>query len=205
MATIIILLTLLLIAIIIWWSRTMAMKNARLRLNNLANIEADSVDTKTDEFADLFGAIDEKLNEENSEAILTTGEFPCQRPTENGSQPCHQRSSDTAKTIDTDRLIMLFEDKNMVNELIHDFINSHQQDMALLEQSIKQGNLTEMRSIAHRMKGVARTMECDQLADLLEQIEKAIREEKLTSDAYSIKTIQALTQQMLTEHHHERL
>ena len=181
----------------------MAVKNARLGQNNLTNIEADSVDTKTDEFADLFGAIDEKLNEENSEAILTTGEFSSQRPTENGSQPCHQRSSDTAKTIDTDRLIMLFEDKNMVNELIHDFINSHQQDMALLEQSIKQGNLTEIGSIAHRMKGVARTMECHQLADPLEQIEHATKKEKQTADAYSLTLIKALTKQMLAEHNSE--
>lgn len=203
MTIIITVLTLLIIATIIWWHRKMAAKNTRQRQERLPNVEADPADTKTDEFADLFSAIEEKFNDENSETIVTTGEFRRQQPTEIDPIACHHGTLDKTKIIDTDRLITLFEDKDMVNELIDDFINGHQQDLTLLEQSIKQGNRKETSSIAHRMKGAARTLECHQLADPLAQIEIAKKEEKLTSDTDSINTIKALTQQMLTEYHHE--
>jgi HPt (histidine-containing phosphotransfer) domain-containing protein len=63
--------------------------------------------------------------------------------------------------------------------LIHDFADTLHAELNCVHQALEDGDLERARLAAHRVKGSARTLRCEQLAEQLQTIEHHCRAEQL--------------------------
>ncbi|MCW8328350.1 transporter substrate-binding domain-containing protein [Photobacterium sp. SDRW27] len=149
------------------------------------------------EFLDLFSAIDEQLaikaTDKGSEhsfpqPVLTTGK------SHSVAHIQHQSS-----VLDEQQILLLFEDKEVVEKLMAEFRQNHLQDFTLLEQAISECNQEKISLIAHRMKGASRMLECEALAAPLESIETAANLNQFSIENTAYRTLKELTVQLLNE------
>ncbi|OZS44885.1 transporter substrate-binding domain-containing protein [Photobacterium sanguinicancri] len=129
----------------------------------------------TDDFSDLFGAIDQNFRQEDQHhhpanpSVDNKGKE--NQRTANQTIASHAANISAKTQINTLLLEELFGDEETINHLITEFIDSHLKDMTRLTQAFNQGYYQKMSEIAHRMKGSAKMIACDDIADHLTNIE----------------------------------
>lgn len=145
-------------------------------------------ENSANEFLDLFSAIEEQLSNDTAP----------ERPERTLPQEVPEKR-DPPSVLDKQKILLLFEDKDVVNNLVAEFKQNHQQDFKRLKQAINEDNQEQIYTIAHRMKGASQMLECDVLAEPLETIEREAGQGQFSSDCVAYASLQSLTSQLLEE------
>ncbi|MEZ9597778.1 MULTISPECIES: ATP-binding protein [Vibrio] len=90
------------------------------------------------------------------------------KPCISSSEP---KSEPSSAPIDLANLTELFGDQDLVMQIITDFIKSHQADMPLLQAACKQRDLEAIKQVAHKMKGAAKMVGTEDIANQLQTME----------------------------------
>ncbi|MGF1723379.1 transporter substrate-binding domain-containing protein [Photobacterium nomapromontoriensis] len=91
--------------------------------------------------------------------------------------------------LDRDKIIAIFDDPLVADHLMEEFRDNHQHDLARLEQAFRKNDVTAVSDIAHRMKGAARMLECEWLAQPLALIEQDAINHQLDADSNALSTL----------------
>ncbi|MGR5061667.1 transporter substrate-binding domain-containing protein [Photobacterium sp. DNB22_13_2] len=147
-------------------------------------------DLLADEFGALFGgitaALEVEVQDEEAKGLST--------PKTNDLlvKPDH----DTSNLLDIKKLIEMFDDQVLAEQLIAEFKETHQRDMALLESALSAKDQPLTADIAHRMKGASKMLECEALAKPLADIERHANLKTVEQAQTSIETLRALSEQL---------
>ncbi|MDO6542606.1 transporter substrate-binding domain-containing protein [Photobacterium sanguinicancri] len=157
-------------------------RQAQIKTSIDVNAEA-SHQALTDDFSDLFGAIDNSFNQQNhhgqqsSQGSADKEENWIQADTLNSFSQRNQTTAISTTLINQALLLELFGDQATVNGLIAEFIENHCKDITQLNDALNQHQYQQASQIAHRMKGAAKMIACDDIAKPLANIE-ALTQEK---------------------------
>ncbi|WP_051902175.1 ATP-binding protein, partial [Photobacterium sanctipauli] len=142
-----------------------------------------------DDFSALFGGITAELEAPTKEAdspILDSDD----------AKPDQFDPSRNKSVLDRNKILAIFGDADLSDNLIEEFKQNHQHDLQLLEQALLNNNQASAADVAHRMKGAARMLECEALAMPLEQIEHQAGNQQLSPNAHEMKQLKQLSQQL---------
>ncbi len=148
--------------------------------------ETDSTDLSetisqdmTDDFSSLFGTIDSAFHQANSESRQDSSDRSSDSSNTGPSLAINNNAQQANQTaclspqvqINKPLLLALFGDESTVDNLITEFIDSHLKDMTQLTEALSQDYYQQASEIAHRMKGSAKMIACDEIAVPLGHIE----------------------------------
>ncbi|MGF1737621.1 ATP-binding protein [Photobacterium satsumensis] len=103
---------------------------------------------------------------------------------------------ETPNLLDINKLIEMFDDKTLAEQLIAEFKETHQRDMVLLESALTAKDQPLAADIAHRMKGASKMLACEALAEPLADIERHANLDTIDQAQTSIETLRALSEQL---------
>jgi len=98
--------------------------------------------------------------------------------------------SDFKSIINWDELEARAEDKEMIKELISNFLAENEKFMQLLVRAVRKGNLQEIKFYAHSIKGAAMTVSAKQLSDAAKKLEAAASEQSLEAAMNHVESVQ---------------
>ncbi|MCG7587309.1 transporter substrate-binding domain-containing protein, partial [Photobacterium sp. OFAV2-7] len=146
------------------------------------------------EFHDLFSTIDQQLDDEEQQAFLDT------HPQKTScTDDINQNESSSSAVLDEQKILLLFEDQEVVSQLMEEFKHNHQQDFRQLNEAIEKDNQQDIKTIAHRMKGASQMLECDTLAIPLATIEKEAERAQFSADSTAYLALREATAKLLEE------
>ncbi|MDE1463892.1 transporter substrate-binding domain-containing protein [Spartinivicinus poritis] len=109
-----------------------------------------------------------------------------QRHKEDVVQPASEASE---AAIQLSQLLSLFGDQAMVNKMLGDFINQTQQDIEKLSNAVEAHEAVVVAETAHRVKGAAKIIEADALAESSRSLEMAAKGEDWSGIAHYISQV----------------
>ncbi|OLQ75245.1 hypothetical protein BIT28_09950 [Photobacterium proteolyticum] len=145
------------------------------------------------EFHDLFSAVDKQLDDDQQAAQK---DFP-----QESSKPNNENKDESSPSavLDEKKILLLFEDQDVVNQLLKEFKYNHQQDFRQLNEAIEKDNQQDIKTIAHKMKGASQMLECDTLAIPLAAIEKEAERAQFSADSTAYLALREATAKLLEE------
>ncbi|MBY5943758.1 transporter substrate-binding domain-containing protein [Photobacterium rosenbergii] len=178
-------------------------------LETEVTINADS-DILADDFGALFGGITASLDtaEENTEEpneLISFAdddlEINSESETNNtlGEQQginSPRKPSGTDYLFDREKLIAMFDDHALTEQLIVEFKETHHRDLLLLEAALAQHDQLQAADIAHRMKGASKMLECEALAQPLAEIERYASAENIEQAQPAIDKLRTLSEHL---------
>ncbi|PSU32379.1 ATP-binding protein [Photobacterium lutimaris] len=155
---------------------------------------APDADILADDFGALFGGITAALEVEHPD-IAVEGVNAQSVDGDNPSSP-FKADQKNSGLLDINKLIEMFDDKTLAEQLIAEFKATHQRDMVLLESALTAKDQPLAADIAHRMKGASKMLACEALAEPLADIERHANLDTVDKAQTSIETLRALSEQL---------
>lgn len=150
------------------------------------------------EFLNLFSAVDQQLDDDDLQASLDATPRKA-----SSADNINQNEKSSSAVLDEQKILLLFEDQEVVSQLMEEFKHNHQQDFRLLNEAIEQDDQQAIKTIAHRMKGASQMLECDTLAIPLAAIEKEAERTLFSADSTAYVTLKEITAELLEENPEE--
>ena len=139
-----------------------------------------------DDFGALFGEIS---------ASLDAGETAEEEASQQGMD-LPMPATEKGSLFDLEKLVTMFDDQALTENLIDEFKQAHQRDLALLESALTQHDQPLAADIAHRMKGASKMLECEALAAPLAEIERCATAKNIEHARPAIEKLRSLSEQL---------